>query len=177
MWQRPPAGSGTLGRLRADTHSERGAAGHTVAATGAVDTDRTGMGRLAAAALGVAVVCARLPGAGSLVVLQPAGLGPFDHVTAGFGPELPTDGIEREAVWAAPVDACMPIAGCVPLLSPPANWDTWDPAKVAGNPATRPGCAGKILMIRRGNCDFFKKILHVSTTPQSSPQLEIQAFV
>ena len=28
----------------------------------------------------------------ALVVLQPDGLGPFDHVTAGFGPELPEEG-------------------------------------------------------------------------------------
>jgi hypothetical protein len=114
---------------------------------------------VAAAACWVGLLCG-LPFAGSLVVLSPGGLGPFDHVTAGFGPELPSEGVESEALWTAPVDACKPLSGCVSLQTPPASWKEFDPARVAGRPATPGACAGAILMIRRGNCDFFQKILN-----------------
>ncbi len=82
------------------------------------------------------------------------------QVTAGFGPELPREGIASEVVWPVPVDACQPVSGCVDLKSPPASWASFDPAKQPGRRSTKELCAGAIIMIRRGNCDFFKKILN-----------------
>ena len=117
-------------------------------------------GSMRAAARGLGCLLLLPPLAHPLVVLSPEH-GQFDHVTAGFGPELPASGIAQDVVWASPGDGCRPVAGCAQIAPGEAvDWSSDDPARSAGGAPSPGACAGKILMVRRGNCDFFKKILH-----------------
>lgn len=61
-------------------------------------------------------------------------------------------------MWPPPVgdawgDACQPVSGC--LDRPEYNSELETSSR-----STKELCAGAIMMIRRGNCDFFKKVLN-----------------
>lgn len=72
----------------------------------------------------------------SLVIVAPETLmGTYSHVLAGFGPELPSTGIEADVLAAQPTDACLPLTNADRIR-------------------------GKVALALRGNCDFFEKCLN-----------------
>jgi hypothetical protein len=70
----------------------------------------------------------------------------FEHVTAGFGPALPAHGVTAKVVWATPADACRKLSTCEGSSS----------------------CEGKIIVVVRGNCDFFQKVMHAQVVGASA---------